>query len=60
MSEASIVISTMNGQQIRTYQDLTESGQLDFESERLETGVYNCTLYVDGQPVASRKMILNR
>ena len=59
-SDASLIITNMNGQQIKTYQGLVESGQVNFDSERLETGVYNCTLYVDGHPVSSRKMILNR
>ena len=59
-SAASLIITNMNGQQIKSYQGLADSGQVTFDSERLETGVYNCTLYVDGHPVSSRKMILNR
>jgi len=58
---ASLIVFNMNGQQLRSYNDLQAGeGSIEVQANDLEAGMYLYSLIVDGKEVATRRMILTR
>jgi len=58
-SKALLTIYDVSGQEIQSF-NITGKGSLDIDSSNLENGTYIYTILVNGQSIASQKMIIQR
>ncbi|MEL6135288.1 MAG: tail fiber domain-containing protein, partial [Bacteroidota bacterium] len=57
---ASLFVYDMNGRQVNRFDNLTRKGSLTLEGSTLDAGMYIYSLIVDGQEIATKRMILTK
>ncbi|MEO0582666.1 MAG: T9SS type A sorting domain-containing protein, partial [Bacteroidota bacterium] len=57
---ATLFVYDMNGRQVNSFNNLSRKGSLTIEGSTLEAGMYIYSLIVDGQEVATKRMILTK
>ncbi|MEL6699223.1 MAG: tail fiber domain-containing protein [Bacteroidota bacterium] len=57
---AALYIYDMNGRQVNSFNNLSRKGSLTIEGSTLDAGMYIYSLIVDGQEIATKRMILTK
>ncbi|MEL6630689.1 MAG: tail fiber domain-containing protein [Bacteroidota bacterium] len=57
---AALYVYDMNGRQVNSFNNLSRKGSLTIEGSTLDAGMYIYSLIVDGQEVATKRMILTK
>ncbi|MEL6133749.1 MAG: tail fiber domain-containing protein [Bacteroidota bacterium] len=57
---AAMYVYDMNGRQINRFDNLSRKGSLTIEGSTLDAGMYIYSLIVDGQEIATKRMILTK
>ncbi|MEL6699226.1 MAG: tail fiber domain-containing protein [Bacteroidota bacterium] len=57
---ATLFVYDMNGRQVNSFNNLSRKGSLTIEGSTLDAGMYIYSLIVDGQEVATKRMILTK
>ena len=57
---ATLFVYDMNGRQVNSFNNLSRKGSLTIEGSTLDAGMYIYSLIVDGQEIATKRMILTK
>ncbi|MEL6733567.1 MAG: tail fiber domain-containing protein [Bacteroidota bacterium] len=57
---AALYVYDMNGRQVNSFNNLSRKGSLTIEGSTLDAGMYIYSLIVDGQEIATKRMILTK